>query len=283
MPSENFHIPLRNGDEIAGTAYGMGRRLIVCWHGYGQSRRLFLPLLDVLPADARVVMIDLPLFGKRPPGDVSAARSAENTAALEMRDLDAFLQALLQRYPADRIELVAFSLGAKLALGLYQSTVTKIDRMVLISPDGLRIHPLYRFCIYHPVGKALFYTVLRWPALFLMVLRALYHLRITDAFKYRFVARQFDAPHKRDLLRRVWQGFSLIRPDLPTIAGRSAATQTEWHVIWGATDNVLPMKLCQDFIQTVNGAKLHVVEGGHFLLQPPTAEVKALIQSIMNA
>ena len=117
----------------------------------------------------------------------------------------------------------------QIALGLYQATQVPIARMVLISPDGLRIHPLYRFCIYNPVGKALFYTVLRWPGLFLLSIRMLYQLRITDAFKYKFIQRQFDTPEKRALLRRVWRGHSKLRPDLEVIAQRSTEVGTNWQ------------------------------------------------------
>jgi pimeloyl-ACP methyl ester carboxylesterase len=272
---EKFSIEVGKRGAIAGSSYGAGQRLILCLHGYGQSRNLFVALLEAFPLGCRVVLLDLPLFGE--------SRWDDDGVGISPADLDLFLRQLLARYPADTVECIAFSLGAKIALGMYEATRWPITRMVLISPDGLRIHPLYRFCIYNPVGKVLFYTVLRWPSFFLFILKSMYHLRITDAFKYRFVSRQFDAPHKRALLRRVWQGFARIRPDIDRIAERSAASQTDWHVIWGATDDVLPMKLCKNFIQKVNGAKLHVVEGGHFLLNPPTAEVKALLKTILNA
>ncbi len=271
---ENFSIPLGDRGVIAGSSHGLGRRMLICFHGYGQSRKLFLPLLPILQQDCRVVMLDLPLFGE--------SNWADAKLPILPADWDAFLLALLVMYPAEQVELIAFSLGAKLALGLYQATQVPIQRMVLISPDGLRIHPVYRFCIYNPIGKALFYTVLRWPAFFLWVLRVLYTLHITDAFKYQFVKRQFDAPHKRDLLKRVWQGNARIRPDVAAIARRSAVVGTAWHVIWGEADNVLPMKLCKGFIQKVNGATLHVVQGGHFLLNPVHEDLKSLLQSILK-
>jgi pimeloyl-ACP methyl ester carboxylesterase len=275
LDAENFSIPLGKEGHIAGSSYGQGQRLILCFHGYGQSRKLFLPILPWLPADARIVLLDLPLFG--------ASAWPEGQGPIQPKDLGAFLAALLERFPADVIEVLAFSLGAKIALGMYQATDLPIQRMVLISPDGLRIHPLYRFCIYNPIGKVLFYTVLKWPTLFLAALKVLYRLRITDPFKYRFVSRQFDAPHKRKLLRRTWQENAAIRPDLDVIATKSASTGTAWHVIWGADDDVLPMKLCRDFIQKVNHAKLHTVAGGHFLLNPPHPALASIFQSIFNS
>lgn len=275
MKAENFSISIGDRGVIAGSSYGEGERLLICFHGYGQSRKLFLQLLPLVSTGCRVVMIDLPFFGE--------SEWPDRRQVVLPEDLDAFLRELLLRFPAKEVELVAFSLGAKIALGLYQTTQIPIDRVVLISPDGLRIHPVYRFCIYNPIGKALFYTLVKWPSFFLFILKILYKLRITDAFKYRFVSRQFDAPHKRALLKRVWQGYAQIRPQIQVIAARSVVAKTEWHVIWGGEDNVLPMKLCEDFIQKVNGAKLHVVKGGHFLLNPLQDEVKSRLLSIWNS
>lgn len=219
-------------------------------------------------------MIDLPFFGE--------SEWEADQAAISPLDWDFFFQQLVQRYPAQEIHFLAFSLGAKLALGLYQGSSIPIHGMTLISPDGLRIHPLYRFCIYHPVGKAMFYTVLKWPGLLLGILKVLHSLRITDPFKYRFVRKQFESKEKRMLLRRVWKGNAGIRPHLDAIARRSGEIGTVWHIIWGKEDSVLPMKLCEDFLEKVKDAKLHVVEGGHFLLSPLHDDVKSLLNAILN-
>jgi pimeloyl-ACP methyl ester carboxylesterase len=275
LEAENFRITLGNKGSVAGTSHGHGTRLLLCFHGYGQSRKLFLPLLSVVPEGWKVVTLDLIFFG-------DSEWSDERQPVLP-DDWDEFMQQLLEKYPSREVHVLAFSLGAKVALSLYQTTKIPIRQMILISPDGLRIHPLYRFCIYNPVGKALFYTVLRWPGLFLLFIRMLYKLRITDAFKYKFIQRQFDTAEKRALLRRVWRGHSKLRPNLNAISARSREAGTLWHIIWGGRDNILQVNLCKNFIQKVNGAKLHVVDGGHFLLNPPHEEVKSLLHEILNA
>lgn len=275
MEAENFKIPVGGKGIIAGTALGAGPRLLLCFHGFGQSRKLFRHLI---PADLhgwRVVLLDLPFFGE--------SEWPEAAGPVLPEDWAAFLDTLLQRYPCDELHFWAFSLGAKVALGLYQATQLPVKRVVLISPDGLRIHPVYRFCIYIPIGRALFYTVLRWPGLFLFIWKMLHKLRITDPFKFRFLQKQFDTPEKRALLRRVWRGHSRIRPDIPVIARKSEQTQTDWHVIWGEHDNVLSVEIGRDFIQKVKDAKLHVLDGGHFLLNPPHEMVRSLLNSFLEA
>jgi pimeloyl-ACP methyl ester carboxylesterase len=273
LKAENFTFAFEGKGSIAGTAAGNGAKMLLCFHGYGQSRHLFQPFFTSIPTGWRVVYIDLPFFG------MSRWNASEPITPADLNQLLAYLQ---EHFAATEVHVLAFSLGAKIALGMYQSTGAPIRSVTLISPDGLAIHPVYRFCIYNPIGKAIFYSVLRWPALLLFLLKVLYKLRITDAFKYQFVKRQFDKPAKRTLLKHAWQGFSKIRPDLDAIARKSKTQGTEWHVIWGAQDNVLPLKLCNRFIEKVNGAKLLVVDGGHFLLTPPNEQVRLHLQSMLS-
>ena len=256
LEKEEFRIDIGEKGRLTGSVAGNGDKMLLCFHGYGQDRKLFEGLFKTPPEGWRLVMIDLPFFGE------SEWKSADQP--ILPVELDAFLQRLLKKYPTKEVHLLAFSLGAKIALGLYQATSQKITSAILISPDGLRIHPLYKFCIYHPIGKRLFYAALRWPRLFLAVLKLLYKLRITDAFKYKFVSRQFETENKRTLLRNVWRGFSQIRPDLGIIVHKSEDWQTEWHVIWGDGDNILPLKMCEDFIDKVNGAKN--IDASYFLI-----------------
>lgn len=274
LEKEDFKIKIGEKGCIAGSVAGDGAKMLLCFHGYGQDRKLYQGLFKTVPPGYRLVMIDLPFFGE-------SEWTTTDHPILPV-ELDAFLQRILKKYPAEEVHLLAFSLGAKIALGLYQATTIPIKSAILISPDGLKIHPLYKFAIYHPIGKRLFFAALRWPKIFLFVLKLLYKLRITDAFKYKFVSRQFETEGKRKLLHDVWRGFAEIRPDLGIIVHKSEDWETEWHVIWGDGDNILPLKLCEDFIEKVNGAKLHVVEGGHFLLNPPQESVKSFLHSTLN-
>ncbi|MFM2376941.1 MAG: hypothetical protein RLZZ165_2038 [Bacteroidota bacterium] len=253
---------------------GDGDRLLLCFHGYGQSRKLFRSVFPVAPIGWRVVMIDLIFFGESTWG--------EEAEPVPPDIWDHFLHQLVELHACREVHFLAYSLGAKIALTLYQTTAIQIHSMTLISPDGLKIHPLYHFCMYHPLGRRLFGTVMRWPGLLRSSLWVLYRLRITDAFKYKFVSRQFHTAEKRQLLKLVWKGHSLLRPDLGLIAKRSSDTGTRWHIVWGEDDDILPVNLCRDFIRKVNCATLHVVPGGHFLLNQPTTEVRTLLNAILS-
>ena len=260
---------------LKGEVFGGGPHLILCLHGFGNNRRMWGFLKKRLPEGVRMAALDMPFFGEsewsgeqKPPG------------AAELKTLVEQLQATFP--DTTHLHLLGFSLGAKFALGIFQHSPSPIHSCLLISPDGLRIHPLYRFCIYNPIGRPLFKWTIRRPGFLLFGLRILYNLKIADAFKYRFVKKQFESRENRDLLRNVWIGYSNIRPDLKRVAERTVEWGTHWHVIWGEKDGILPTRLGRDFEKQVPGSVFHLVEGGHRLLHPPKQEVLTLIDTILK-
>lgn len=265
----------KDANKLAVSHWGTGPRLLLCLHGYGNDYRIFKFLAEGLPSDVRLVAADLPYFGR--------SHWRDENGSIDPNWLADFLPALRDHFPeTTSLELMGFSLGAKLALGFFQHSPFPLRKICLISPDGLRIHPLYRFCVYNPLGKRIFKAVLRRPGAFLYVLRILHNLRIEDAFKYRFVKRQFGNPDRRAQLQRVWLGYAGIRPDLKRIASLAEAWDTEWHIIWGKKDSVLPPQLGNRFRKKVPGVNLHLVHGGHQLLPPPTDEVWTLLHKFVT-
>lgn len=271
---EDFDIAL-GGHRLRGSAAGQGPALLLCLHGYGNDRSLFRFLVPRLPGHVRMVALDLPFFGE--------STWTEDGERPGPADLQALLRHLLERYPdTERLHLLGFSLGAKVAIGIFQHSPHPIGHCLLIAPDGLRIHPLYRFCIYNPIGRPLFKLAIRQPGFLLFVLRMLYNLKIADAFKYRFVKQQFERPERRALLRRVWLGYSDIRPDLDLVAARSREWSSKWLVIWGKADSILPPKLGRQFEAKVPGAVFHHIDGGHALLSAPKGELLTLIDETLK-
>ena len=92
---------------------------LVFWHGWGMNLRVFDALRGALGEDFRTHAVDLPGHG----------RSA--WPAIGASGADAFLQPLLRTLP-ERSTLVAWSLGAQLALQAAALVPERVARLVLI-------------------------------------------------------------------------------------------------------------------------------------------------------
>jgi pimeloyl-ACP methyl ester carboxylesterase len=96
-------------------------------HGFGSNLQTWDGWADRLQRTNRVIRYDLPGFaltGADPTGDYSDARGLE------------VLAALLDRLRVARVTLIGNSIGGKLAWKFAARNPTRVDRLVLVSPDG---------------------------------------------------------------------------------------------------------------------------------------------------
>jgi pimeloyl-ACP methyl ester carboxylesterase len=265
---QDFLLPCGRG-MLAGKSRGHGSRLLLCIHGYGNDRHLFDGITaDISGEGFTVVSMELPFFG---------GSAWPEGLPISEKELGQIWDALSERFPHSERNLVCFSLGAKFGLGMLLAQPGNMSQVVLIAPDGLKPHPMYRFCIYNPVGRSLFRLAIKSPRFFLFVLRTLYNLKIADAFKYRFVQHQFAPADNRALLRKVWFGFSKIRPKISQLAHLKAV---QWHLFWGEQDNILPSQIGKEFVSQIPRAELHLLKAGHWILKSQSGEIKTQLERI---
>ena len=100
---------------------------VIMLHGFGASLHTWEPWAQALAGEHRVVRFDLPgsgLSGLDPGGDYSDARSVE------------VLGALMDRLALPRASLVGNSIGGNIAWNFAARHPERVDRLVLVSPDG---------------------------------------------------------------------------------------------------------------------------------------------------
>jgi len=100
---------------------------LILLHGFGSSLQTWQPWAESLSADHRVIRFDLPGFGLTgpdPTGDYSDQRSMQ------------VLAALMDQLGVARASLIGNSLGGRIAWKFAAETPARVDRLVLISPDG---------------------------------------------------------------------------------------------------------------------------------------------------
>ena len=100
---------------------------VLLLHGFGASLHTWEDWARLLEADFRVVRLDLPGFGltgPAPTGDYTDARTAQ------------VLAALLDRLGIARASLVGSSMGGRIAWFFAAEEPERVDRLVLMAPDG---------------------------------------------------------------------------------------------------------------------------------------------------
>lgn len=244
---------------------GRSAPALIMIHGFGSSLQTWEAWAEALAPGFRVVRFDLPGSGLSPPdptGDYSDARS-----------VDVVLQ-LMDRLHLARATLIGNSIGGRIAWRFAATHPERIDKLVLISPDGFASPG---FAYGKPPAVPASMELMRW-VLPKPLVRAALKPAYGDpsALSPAVVTRHHDlmlAPGgRRALLARMRQAvLTDPRPFLHRIGAPVL-------LLWGERDGMIPVANARDYLEALPHARLVTFpELGHVPQEEaPARSVEAL-------
>ena len=242
---------------------------VVLLHGFGSSLHTWENWALALEADYRVIRFDLPGFGLTgadPSGDYTDARSL------------AVLLALLDQLGVRRASVVGNSMGGRIAWRFAASHPERVNRLVLISPDG-----------YASPGAA-YGAVPSVP----LLLRALPYvlpsglLRSTLAAAYADPARLTDpvfaryrdmmlAPGvRRAIVQRTAQ--HVLTDPVPELRRIKAPVL----LLWGERDQLIPIANAADYQRALPHVTLRTLPGLGHVPQEEAPDTVAIVREFLD-
>jgi pimeloyl-ACP methyl ester carboxylesterase len=235
--------------EVAGTRLHVrddGPKLapaVIMIHGFGSSLQTWEPWADALDTKFRVVRFDLPgsgLSSPDPRGDYTDARTIS------------VLLALMDRLGIAKASLIGNSIGGRIAWTFAAEHPDRIDKLVLISPDGFA-SPGFEYGQAPKVPATL--GLMRYilpKALLRASLKPAYGdpSALTDPT----VARYYDlmrAPGVRQALLSRMKETVLVDPR-PLLHKIKAPVL----LLWGERDGMIPFSNAQAYLQNLPNARL---------------------------
>jgi len=267
-----YHVPTSNYLEVAGLRLHVSDQgprdapAVILLHGFGSSLQTFDDWAASLAKQFRVVRFDLPGFGLTgadPAGDYSDARGLVVMAGL------------MDRLGLARASVVGNSMGGRLAWMFAAAYPARVEKLVLISPDGFA-SPGFEY------GRA--------PDVPLM-------LRLLPYTMPKFMLRTTLAPAYADKRRltneMVTRYYDFMRaPGVrQAIVDRTAQTilqdpvpllrkiQAPVLLLWGEDDAMIPISNAADYVAAVPHCTLVRLPGiGHVPQEEaPQASLPALL------
>jgi len=220
-------------------------------HGFGSSLQTWEPWARALCSDYRVLRFDMPgagLSAADPNGDYSDARSMQ------------VLIALMDHFGIAKASLIGNSMGGKIAWKFAAAFPARIDKLVLISPDGFaspgeeygKRQPvpsmvrLMRYALPKPILKMNLYPAYGDPA------------KLTDDIVTRYHDLLLGSGNRDAMIARMEQ-TELINPE-PLLRSIMAPTL----LLWGQKDAMIPLANADDYAKALPDRKLVVLPGlGH--------------------
>jgi len=239
------------------------RPALILLHGFGSSLHTWVPWAEDLSSDFRVIRFDMPgsgLSSADPNADYSDARSLQ------------VLTALMDHFGIARTTLIGNSMGGRIAWTFAAACPDRVDKLVLISPDGFAGHGVdYGKRRAIPSTVRLMRFVLPKPLLRMNLVPA---YADPDKLTDPIVTRYHDlllGPDVRDaMIARMEQNELVDRqPLLRTIKAPTL-------LLWGDRDGMIPLANSNDYLKELPDSRLVVLPGlGHLPFEeaPRTALV----------
>lgn len=224
---------------------------IVLLHGIGSSLHTFDDWAQGLTATRRVIRYDLPgagLSGPDPEGVYSDTRSV------------AQLLAVLDHLGVARATLAGNSIGGRLAWRFAAAHPDRVERLVLIAPDGFASPgfdygkpPTVPFVL-----EAMRYALPKWALRPSITAAYADPSALSKAVMERYHALLLAPGNRAAMLARMRQ--TVLVPPEPFLRGIAVPVL----LLWGEKDAMIPVANAQDYLAELPDARLVVLPGvGH--------------------
>ncbi|MGB0918398.1 MAG: alpha/beta fold hydrolase [Flavobacteriales bacterium] len=241
-----------------------GEEVWLTFHGYGQSAEVMHRFMKTFRPEARVLSFDLPLHGETKTRKLQSLRTS---------DLGDLLGDALRITGGKKCSVLAFSLGGKIGLKLAELSPNKMDQLVLIAPDGLKINPFYWFATNTFVGKLIFELVIQFPQPILVTSKALASIRLMHPKIHEFVSSQLASKSNRQKILATWMMFKNVQPSLDQVRKKIWRYKIRPTLVFGKHDKVIHPKLSKKLSgENCSTAEVIMLDAGHGIITRKYAE-----------
>ncbi len=253
---------------------GAGQKVLLCFHGYGESEQTFHFLEKYISAEYTLFAIDLPFHGQT---------QWQEGLRFSATDLLAIIESLCLKHTVgmNRLTLLGYSMGGRVALQLLQVIPAKIEKTVLLAPDGLKVNFWYWLATQTYIGNRLFSFTMKHPAWFFSLLQAGNRLKLINQSVLKFTRYYIHDISVRRLLYERWTGMRTIKPDLASIKKLIRAHRIPVRLLYGRYDRIIRHQRGEKFRRGIESfCTLHIIQTGHQVLQEK--HVNQIIQLIQS-
>ncbi len=178
----------------------------------------------------------------------------------------------------EKMHILAYSMGGRVALQLLQLIPEQIASLVLVAPDGLHKNKWQWLATKTIIGNYIFRSIMQNPYWMMGVLDFAGKLNLYNKSLLKFVHYYLDDAQQRNILYRRWTTMRKFRPDKDLLKVIIAKHKITVNIVFGKYDRVILTKHGKSFSKgTEECIKVIELEAGHQLLREKHAQLIAQI------
>lgn len=251
--------------------YGKGGKVLLCFHGYGQTNEHFTTLEQVLGDEYVLYSFDLFYHG--------SSFWHEKDKPLRKDFLRELVERFLDEHHIDRFSVLGFSMGGKFALATVEAFAERVDKLVLIAPDGVTENFWYRLATSVPLFRKLFRSMVMRPKLYARLANFLHRAGLVNKHVIRFANTQMQSREQRRRVYYSWVVFKDLRFDMKKISETINQHHIGLELFLGEYDRIITLKQVRKLLDRVERYHLEVLPEGHSKLIEAVARYYAELYS----
>jgi pimeloyl-ACP methyl ester carboxylesterase len=258
---ESHLLPYKNSF-VHYLKFGNGTKFLFCFHGYGENASSFVFLERTLGKDYTLIALDFPFHG---------STEWNEDLAFTTADLESIINTIV---PLDlqTISIIGYSMGGRLALAMLQHVPGKIERVVLVAPDGLHKNFWYWFSSQTRIGNRLFNYTMRNPRWFFGGMSFLKGFRLLNKSIFKFAHSYLDDPGERMLLYKRWTTMRRFRPKATGVARALNEYNIPLRMLFGSYDRIILSSRSAQLDKNNDTVSVKTIRAGHQLLKEKYAK-----------
>lgn len=247
--------------------FGKGPEILFAFHGFDNDANDFRIFEKAFGERYTIVAVNLFFHGK---SDTPTHHAEDEFTGEILQDL---FNRLLYAISCERFSFLGFSLGGRIIMELTKHFAHRIDRILLLAPDGLKISPWYVFITNSAFGKKLFKRIVYNPNRFLRLSKFFYKTGIIGEKQYLFALANFDTLEKRKKVFNVLMIFRNILPKPEDVGTALKKNPVPIDIYFGRRDTIIRETFGKRFNKKSDyETKIHLLDAGHNLMKDRIVE-----------
>jgi pimeloyl-ACP methyl ester carboxylesterase len=244
-----------NNSKLFYKKYGTGEKIMLAFHGYGQSHYYYQKFAGSLAEGYTTFAFDLFFHGK--------SVWAHNEKLLTKEEWNTFMKLFFEKYKIKMFSMVGFSMGGKFLLTTLEEYFEKVDQVIFIAPDGIKTNFWYSLATYPQGFRNIFKSFIMRPKGFFNIVQIMKKTGIMDKGILKFANLQMDTMSKRRKVYLTWVVFSLMKFDINKIAHLINSHHIKVDMYLGKYDKIITKNNMARLLRKLKVYQLNILNCGH--------------------
>lgn len=251
--------------------------VIIAFNGFGKNAKEVFFFEDVF-SNYRIIAINLLYHG-------NSSSPHPFPIAIDEIHLHKLICKLIEKENIKNFSLFGYSLGGKIALKILELLPQKINSLILLSPDGIKLSTWYNLATKNLFFRSVFKLIIKHPFLLFTTSSFALKVGIIKESTNKFIRIQMDTLKKRKMVYNVWLTYPDIVPNLSDIRNKINSFNISTLLIYGKYDSIIPSKTALKFVKGEEKfISLHLLELGHNLMHEKTKQtIKEFLETKKEA